>query len=54
MITPSDKKISAKESEYNILEKEISYFKTTTIPVVIWTLGMIMKYTNAHINEIPY
>ena len=60
MSVPSDSNISAKKfeklSKYKDLDIEIAKMwkmKTKTIPVIVWTLGMIKKGTQKYVNENP-
>ena len=60
MTVPSDRNVSLKEyekdSKYKDLENEIQkmwHLKTTVIPVVIGSLGMIKRKSEDHIKQIP-
>ena len=60
MSVPSDSNISAKKfeklSKCKDLDIEIAKMwkmKTKTIPVIVWTLGMIKKGTQKYVNENP-
>ena len=60
MTIPTENNISVKEcnkiSRYKDLEIEIEHIwhlKTTTMPVIVGTLGMIKKGADKYINKIP-